>query len=126
MSSLAVALTSCGSTPDTRCLDTSTYKVVADRLCNSEPDNGYSDADRYQWYQQGGNSTHVTGYHRYYGSSGSGFGGGSGTSRSRSKGGSSGDGSSGDEGSTGKGVSRGGHSGRSHGGGSHGGGSHGG
>ncbi len=112
VSGLAVALTSCdSSSPDTRCLDTSNYKAVAAKLCNNEPDGGYSDADRYQWYQQGGNSSYVSGYHRYYGS-------GSGTT-TRSKSGTKGSTSSGDDGSTGEGVSRGGIGG--HGDGGHGG-----
>ena len=95
---LAVALTSCGSTPDTRCLDTTNYKAVADKYCNNESDGGYADTDRYQWYQQGGDSTHVNGYHRYYGS------GTTTGSKSGSKKGST----SGDDGSSGEGVTRGG------------------
>ena len=110
VSGLAVALTSCdSSSPDTRCLDTSNYKAVAAKLCNNEPDGGYSDADRYQWYQQGGNSSYVSGYHRYYGSG----------TTTRSKSGTKGSTSSGDDGSTGEGVSRGGIGG--HGDGGHGG-----
>ncbi len=70
VSTLALALTSCGSDPDRRCVDSTTYRTVADQLCSSEPDGGYADGDRYQWYQQGG-SSYVHGYHRYYGSGGS-------------------------------------------------------
>lgn len=39
VSTLALALTSCGSEPDRRCVDsTSNYQSVADKLCNSEAD----------------------------------------------------------------------------------------
>ncbi len=105
VSSLALALTSCGSSADKRCVDTTTYKTVADSLCKSAPGDGYADTDRYQWYEQGGSSTYVHGYHRYYGSSGSSHVG-------SSSGGS-------DDGSGSHGVSRGGLGG--HGSGSHGG-----
>jgi hypothetical protein len=96
--SLAFALTSCSSPVDKRCVDTQLFKTVADQYCDNSPGKGYADTDRYQWFQSGGDSRYLHGYHRYYGSS-------------RSRGGS-------DDGSTGHGVTRhgfGGHSG-SHGG----------
>ena len=108
VSTLALALTSCDADADQRCVDTTTYRTVADSLCTSTAGGGYADTDRYQWYQQGGDSTAVHGYHRYYGGSGSSHGG--------SGSGGSDDGSGG---SHGKGVSRGGLGG--HGSGSHGG-----
>ncbi|MFC5909908.1 hypothetical protein [Streptacidiphilus monticola] len=67
---LAMALTACDSEPDQRCVDTQTYKTVADKLCRSQPGGGYADTDRYQWYAKGGSSTsHVGGYHRSTGGS---------------------------------------------------------
>lgn len=92
---LAAALTACDSSPDRRCVDTTVYKNVADKLCKAESDGGYGDADRYQWFQKGGSSTYLPGYHRYYGStrsrSGSGGSGsddsGSGTHHSVTRGG---------------------------------------
>lgn len=65
---MAVALTACSSDPDRRCVDTSNYKTVADSLCRTATGSGYADTDRYQWFEQGGNSAYVHGYHRYYGS----------------------------------------------------------
>ncbi|MFC1404789.1 MULTISPECIES: hypothetical protein [Streptacidiphilus] len=96
VSSLALALTSCDSEADKRCVDTTNYRTVADKLCKSAPGGGYADTDRYQWYQKGGTSTGLAGYHRYYGSSS-----GSGSKGSTDK---TGTGKS----STGKGVTRGG------------------
>ena len=93
VSSLALALTSCDSETDKRCVDTTNYKTVADKYCKSAPGGGYADTDRYQWYEKGGTSTGLSGYHRYYGSSSS---GGSGSKDSTGKT------------STGKGVTRGG------------------
>ena len=114
VSTLALALTSCGSEPDRRCVDTTSYRNVADKLCNSEADGGIGDSDRYQWYQQGGSSTYVNGYHRYYGSGGSHSGGSRLTTGKGSTGGEDG----GEDGGH-VGVSRGGlggHSGSGHGG----------
>ncbi|WP_052070128.1 hypothetical protein [Streptacidiphilus albus] len=109
VSTLALALTSCGSEPDRRCVDTTNYRNVADKLCNSEPDGGVGDSDRYEWYQQGGNSSYVNGYHRYYGSGGSRL-----TTGRGSTGGEDGGGDGGGEGITRGGL--GGHSGSGHGG----------
>ncbi|MHA6764478.1 hypothetical protein [Streptacidiphilus sp. PAMC 29251] len=109
VSTLALVLTSCGSAADKRCVDSTNYKTVADSLCKSTAGGGYADTDRYQWYQKGGTSTYVGGYHRYYGSGSS--------SHVGSSSGGSDDGTSGSTG--GKGVSRGGLGG--HGSGSHGG-----
>jgi hypothetical protein len=75
--SLALALTSCSSHPDERCVDTTNYKTVADKYCNNAAGHGYADTDRYQWYAAGGDSTHVHGYHRSYGSGSRGGSGGS-------------------------------------------------
>ncbi|MCD0481882.1 hypothetical protein LO771_05495 [Streptacidiphilus sp. ASG 303] len=73
VSAVALALTSCGSddSPDLRCVDTKTFKNVADRLCNGQPGNGYASTDRYQWYEDDGHrhGTAAGGYygHRYTG-----------------------------------------------------------
>ena len=107
--SLAMALTSCGGEPDQRCVDSTTYKTVANQLCTSSKGGGYADGSRYQWYQQGGNSTYVSGYHRYYGSGGSRL-----TTGRGSTGGEDGGGDGGGEGITRGGL--GGHSGSGHGG----------
>lgn len=101
VSTLALVLTSCSSEADKRCVDSTTYKTVADSLCRSAPGGGYADTDRYQWYQKGssGGTGYVSGYHRYYGSGG-------GSHVGSSSGGSSSVGGSSDGGS--HGVSRGG------------------
>ncbi|WP_042418677.1 hypothetical protein [Streptacidiphilus anmyonensis] len=88
--SLALALTSCSGHADERCVDTTNYKTVADKLCNNAAGHGYADTDRYQWYAAGGDSTHVHGYHRSYGSGSRGSGGsddGSGSGHGISRGG---------------------------------------
>lgn len=72
VSAVALALTSCGSddSPDLRCVDTQTFKNVADKLCDSQPGQGYAQTDRYQWYQddhRGSSTTYHSYGHRYTG-----------------------------------------------------------
>ncbi|WP_051944330.1 hypothetical protein [Streptacidiphilus rugosus] len=93
---LALSLTSCDSSPDERCVDTTNYKTVADKYCDNTPGRGWADTDRYQWYESGSSSTsHVGGYHRSYRGSGSrgGTGSNDGTGHGVTRGGLGGHGS---------------------------------
>ncbi|SEM34507.1 hypothetical protein [Streptacidiphilus jiangxiensis] len=63
---LALTLVSCShhDHPDRACLDTVTNKVVADQLCDGAPGRGLLPTDRYQWYEAGGDSLLLHGFHR--------------------------------------------------------------
>lgn len=69
VSAVALALTSCSSddSPDLRCVDTQTFKNVSDKLCDSQPGQGYASTDRYQWYEDDHHHSGTTssGYHSY-------------------------------------------------------------